>query len=117
MNMQNISNTTKLEIFHVLKTGKPLQRRNLFKKLFKIAGFEQSYSKVIFTDGKHPRTGRRRAIVKVKGDVISNLLLLEESFKQYIANPCIFVNDMADHLNINYGDVDWNKIDLHFEKL
>jgi hypothetical protein len=117
--MHNVAEKTKLEVFHVLKTGKPLHRTNLFRKLFRLAGLEQKYYGIKFTDGVVKSTGRRRAVVKVNSEIVNKITELQQFFSQYIGEPYITQNldtQCSISINVNYSTVNWNKIDLELQE-
>ena len=118
--MHNVAEKTKLEIFHVLKTGKPFRRTNLFRKLFTLAGIESKYYGIKFTDGIVKSTGRRRAVVKVNSEIVSRISELQQFFSQYIGNPYVSQNldtQCRVSINVNYSTVNWNKIDFDLQEL
>ena len=116
--MQDVSLKQKQEVFHVIKTGKHFRRSNLFRTLFNFTGNAQHYHKVIYTDGFNKK-GRRRAVIVLSGENCYNTdfaKALEKQFSEYIDNPQIFLNTTHNRINVNYGNVNWNKIDLILEK-
>jgi len=126
--LQNIAEKTKLEVFHVLKTGKLLHRTNLFKSLFALADCSNYYRKVLFTDGfqsvRSNKKKRRRAVVELdvttaRENIDKIIVKLTNVFSEYIEEPNIKLNrnTLGCCLNINYGAVDWNKVDLAFESV
>jgi len=116
--MQDVSLKQKQEVFHKLKTGKNFRRSNLFYTLFKLTGNLQNYDGVVYTDG-FSKKGRRRAVVRLASTDNYNIdfaKTLEKQFSEYIDNPQIFLNRLSKRININYSNVNWNKIDLIIEK-
>ena len=103
---------SKDDLVKTLSTGKIPKKRNLFKKLFALAGLE--YRGIEFSDGYKDRKSRVVLRYKFK-DITKDHL---DTMQQYVPSLALREHHQGKAIALYYkNEVDWKKIDEQTKQL